>query len=73
MKRCFQKLKRGEKMIGGSYRQAVFTGLKKVSDRCPEPCGKAFWHFYSGVNFEVINNFYGPVGPRGWWGFARKE
>ena len=54
-----------EKMIGGSYRQAVFTGLKNVSDRCAQPCGKAFWHFYSGVNFEVINNFYGPVGPRG--------
>ena len=54
-------------MIGGSYRQAVFTGLKNVSDRCPEPCGKAFWHFYSGVIFEVINNFYGPVGARGRW------
>ena len=52
---------------GSSYRQAVFTGLKNVSSRYPEPGGKVFWHFYSGINFEVINNFYGPVGPRGRW------
>ena len=66
-----------EKMIGGSYRQAVFTGLKHVSNRYPEPGGKVFWHFCSGVNFEVINDFYGPVRGRsgraaGGW-VARKE
>ena len=44
-------------MIGGSYGQAVFTGLKDVSNRHPEPDGIFFWHFYSGVNFEVINDF----------------
>ena len=72
-------------MIGGSCRQAVFTGLKNVSDGCPEPGGKAFRHFHSGVHFEVINNFglsrpgraAGPVGGReervisGWHFFRR--
>ena len=60
-------------MIGGSYRQAVFTGLKNVFHRHLEPGGKAFRHFHSGVHFEVINNFHGPVGPLGRWGVARKE
>ena len=59
-------------MIGGSYRQAAFTGLKNVFHRHLEPGGKAFRHFHSGVHFEVINNFglsrpgraAGPVGGR---------
>ena len=58
---------------GSSYRQAIFTGLKNVSNRYPEPGAKVFQHFYSDVNSRLLMTFTARSGRAAGGWFARKE